>query len=259
MKNPLLVAIVLFGTLAAPVITRAAVLGSISAPGASDLFLGVEDSSGTITKNLVVDLGNASTITTLQTTSLSADLTTVFGSGYSANSSLVYGVFGISGSTPIYSQASTGVFGSGSDGQTAQNREFSYNSQATALGNFKSEVAGAASASITGGGVTTVGVYMSANDANSWTSFASGSKSVFGNANWGGLETSLGSALDMYNSPTGSESLNGNYLNYQINLSTAGSLSVIAAAVPEPSSYALVGLGALLLIMAYRRGTVAKI
>ena len=65
-----------------------------------DVFLGVEDVTGTITNNYEVDLGNISFFKNATGTtdlgSMNADLTTAFGSGYASNANLQYGIIGTS-------------------------------------------------------------------------------------------------------------------------------------------------------------------
>jgi|GEM_PF-1953795 len=248
MKKTLLAALALAG-IAAYSNAEAQSFGSITAPGTQDVFLGVEDSSGGTQANLVINLGNWSNINSLNGTSISSDLSQVFGSSYGSNASLSYGIFGALGAGFEVSAASTGAFGSGTDGQNAPNKEWSLSPQGTALANFRTQVRSAAAGSLASSGTTLNGVYMSSGDSTSWSAYASGSRSVFGDGNWGSIETGLGSALDMYVVVAGNPNQNGAYINQQVTLGANGTINV----VPEPSTYALFGFGALLLVIAYRR------
>ena len=220
-----------------------------------DLLLGIEDASGTENMDLVINLGlytNGVIPSSFTPVNISSDLSQVFGTNWASNASLnlQYGIYGFNrgNNTITMSQASTTPAG-----QSAQQLETSYANQNDTFGNLLVEYNSGVTATLSGGGTTTNGVFMLSADTSYWSSYAGiNAGSVFDDSNINPIETSLGSSVDMYNNPLGSSSLLGTYLNYQMLLSSSGIISEVAA-VPEPSTYLLLGVGGVMLLVVSRR------
>jgi hypothetical protein len=83
----------------------------------------------------------------------------------------------------------------------------------------------------------------------SWTYYTP-NNGAFQNANYANIEVPVGSTADLFAQVTGSS---GNGVNTGLAFTVNGSGNL--SAVPEPSTYALFGLGALLFFSTYRRRT----
>ncbi len=214
-----------------------------------DLILGVEDTSGFSNENLMIDLGNFAGINNLDPLNISSDLSQVFGTNWASDTGLEYGIYSFNrGNNTIFmSQAATTPAG-----QSAQQNETSYANQNSTFGNLLVEFNGALNASLSGGGTTANGVFTLAADPTSWSSYAGiNAGSVFNDSNINPIETTLGSGLDLYSNPLASPSTFGTFTGTTVTLGSNGVIS----AVPEPSTYVLFGLGALVLAMVVRRRT----
>ena len=209
---------------------------------AGDTFLGFEDT--TLNKNLVVDLGNGANLNTFTSLNLATDLTSVFGSSWASNVNLRYGVFGINTTkTTVWSSVIAGAAApvTKSSGALAT----TYTHYLALQGNFNTDAGS--------GQFLTKGVQMNV-----------GTGSDTGFATWTGnnpsaspttafavynqtLETGVGGSLDIYAVTSSTQT--------KLNTFTLNSTGLISSlsAVPEPSTYALMGLGALLLVGLVRR------
>lgn len=244
MKKHLLAVLVAAGVLSAATSHATPISWS-----SGDVFLGFEDA--TANKNLIIDLGAGSSLSSFTSINVGNDLTTVFGSGWTNNSNLYYGIFGINSTkTLVWASTLSGAnaFGAKSTGALA-----------TTLAHYNA-LAANYTQDISNGQGLTVGVEMfpgTGNDtafgtwtgnnprAQSGTAFAVYNQSLEGNV-------SSGDTLDVYQTGNlvGSSSklfaaVNGN----QIQITSAGVVQV----VPEPSTYALCGLGVIVLALAGRR------
>jgi hypothetical protein len=210
-----------------------------------DTFLGFEDT--VLNKNLVVDLGNGANLNTFTSLKLASDLTTVFGSNWASDVNLQYGLFGIN-------TAKTTIWSSVVSGAAAPVKKASgalatpYTHYTSLQGNFNTDVAN--------GQFLTQGVQMNVGSGSdtgyaTWTGNTptAGGTSAFAVYNQT-LETGVGGSLDIYAVTSSTQTLLNTFT-----LKNTGVLSSLLA-VPEPSTYALMGFGALLLIGVVRRGTI---
>jgi hypothetical protein len=219
---------------------------SATAPtwSAGDIIIGFESVS--LNKNLLIDIGQGSSVASFSSINAGADLVSTFGSGWYALSDLNWGAFGI----PTSKTQLWGTVASGNDALTAISKGLLANPLAKYNGmgaNYNNDL------NFNNQGLT-VGVYMNI-----------GSGTDVGTATWTGnnpsttpfgaysvsIENIVTGKLDLYQIPNSGSATaifsqaGGNALN----VNSSGVISV----VPEPSTYALCGVGALLLLVAYRR------
>ena len=219
----------------------------------NDVILGVEDVTGSITKNLLVDLGSYSTFPSFSSINLSSDLTAVFGSGFGSNGNLQYALYSFNRANNTLAASATST-GTGVDaGGNSWSQSTSYGTQSAQFGQLLSEYNGALNSTIANSGTTANGVFVASGDSASWTSLAGAQSSgTFGDGSSGianNFENTLGTTEDIFSAVQASSSTSSTYTGKQVTLGTDGVLS----AVPEPTTYALFGLGALLLVIAVRR------
>ena len=233
--------------IAAGALSTATSRATVSNASTGDVILAFEDVAAN--KNLLVDLGAGSGIGSFTSINVGTDLATVFGSTWASDSNLKWGLFGIN-------TAKSAVWASTASGNNAFPLK-SVGALATTLAHYNAMISNFNTDIVNGQGLT-VGVQMNVGTSpdtgyNTWsgnnpTATAGTAFSVYNQS----LETAVvgGGTLDFYQT-SGSASTaifkaaNGNALQ----LSGSGQVSV----VPEPSTYALMGLGALLLVVAYRR------
>jgi PEP-CTERM motif len=202
-----------------------------------DLILGFETTGGGSATNLLVDLGSTANIAALETLNfnLGSDLTTVFGSNWS--NTVSYGFYSVNSSKQIYAGSANGqgYLQAGSGTQGVQKTAFS-----NLLQVFNNNGVS--------GQTTTDGVIETASTTYSWSYFTPGN-GAFGNANYTSIESPIGSSQEIFKMlPSNTGGLGADTgLGFTV-LSTGQ-----VAATPEPATYALFGIGALLLVIAYRR------
>jgi hypothetical protein len=209
---------------------------------AGDTFLGFEDT--TLNKNLVVDLGNGANLNTFTSLNLATDLAAVFGSNWATNVNLQYGLFGINTTkTTIWSSVVSGA--AAPVKKTSGALATTYAHYTALQGNFNTDVAN--------GQLLTQGVQMNVGTGSdtgfaTWTGNTptAGGTSAFAVYNQT-LETGVGGSLDIYAVTSSSQTLLNTFT-----LKNTGVISSLSA-VPEPSTYALMGLGALMLVGLVRR------
>ena len=226
-------------------------LGAHAAPvtaSPGDVFLAFEDTVQN--KNYLVDLGPGSNLSSFTSLNIGSDLATVFGGSWSTDVNLYYGVYGInSGKTQAWGSVLTGnnalpykasgALGSALSGYSAL------------ANNFNAELP---TQGLSQGVYFNVGSGLDQGTAT-WTGnhpTASGT-AAFGTYN-ASLEAavSLNQTLDVYKlAPSPVAAIFSALNNNALGINSSGLVQV----VPEPSTYALAGLGALLLVIAYRRNT----
>jgi len=198
--------------------TRAATVVTSGNAAVGDIILGFQDTVKNI--DYLVDLGPLNNLQTLLSTgvNLGSDLTTAFGASWASDSNLYFGLF-----------ASTTL-------QHYTTMEGAFNTSLSVLSQGVQITSPSGFGSWTGNNPT----------ATAGTSFA-----VYNQSLEAGVAANQ--TLDFYQTGNsgGSSQAIYNAANGVISLSSSGVISV----VPEPSTYALAGLGALLLVIAYRRNT----
>lgn len=237
MKKTLIAFLALAGGLTA---SKAQFAANYLAPVDQDLIFAVikiNDNNAATGTVLQYNLGNSAFLdSTGHTANIASDLSTAFGAGWATDSSLHFALLGADG-TPNslwVGIASTSTFipqrqSSVGQSQAANNMDLLYvlwdNGTATGSGLGKSISAGD-DASL-GKYVDATGVNGIFNGSYALSSVITGTNNIFSLAPGNGNGSQIGS----------------------VSLASDGTVTV----VPEPSTYALLGFGALLLIMAYRR------
>jgi hypothetical protein len=208
-----------------------------------DLLLGFNADGGQgSSTNVVYNLGLASSLGSLNV-NLGGDLSNAYGSNWYSRTDLHWGVFGADDSKNIWASVVTGgtAWKSLGNGNSVPKANLygaggnDYNGQ-IAVNNFNTNAP--------------VAVFENISDTYSWSSFnPTGNAFGFtvGSINNGLLTGAQTDALDIYSMNT-TRSTTGTLVT-TLNLSSSGTVT----AVPEPSTYALFGFGALLLLVVYRR------
>ena len=202
-----------------------------------DLMLGFETTGGGGSKNLVIDLGSVTNTAALDSlnVNLYGDLTNTFGTNFA--STVSYALYSVSTSKTIWASASNNVttgyplVSSGTAG--TQKNDF-----ANLLSTFNAD----GFTQISG---CSYGVGEGVSELYSWGSFTP-ANGAFNNANYGNIDIPIGQTAKIFVQPTSTSGGNGTYVQ-KFFVGTTGDV------VPEPSTYALLGVGALLLVVFYRR------
>ena len=216
--------------------------------GSGDLFLGFENAAGNL--NYLYDLGAGSTFAasvlagTYAGVNLNADLTSVFGSDWATNATtgVSYGIFGLPSNKTI-------VYATVANGNLAPVLKAS-GALATTLAHYNALGAGYNTDLTVSAQTLTLGVKQIVGTApdtgfSTWTGNTP-STTPFATYNVT-FENLVSGNLDFYGTTGTTSTLKGT-----LQISQAGVFGVVAA-VPEPSTYALCGLGAIAMIVAYRR------
>ena len=233
--------------IAAGAISTASTQAQVANANPGDVILAFENAS--INKEYLVDLGAGSNLANFQSINVGTDLATVFGSNWYNDQNLQFGLFGIN-------TAKSAVWASTASGNNAFPIKSAGALSTTSthftaiIGNFNADLAN-------GQGLTT-GVLMNIGSGSD-----KGYSTFFGN----NPTATAGSAFAVYNQSlmTG---INGTLDVFQTGNSAGSSVALFSSAagsalqidatgqvIPEPTTYALMGLGALFLVIAYRRKT----
>jgi hypothetical protein len=218
---------------------------------AGDLIMGVRDSSGSSANVYLIDLGNLPVASGQIGSSIAADLTALYGSGWYGNSSLDWGIFGYTGTNTLVvgqGENSLGTQASGYGAITTANRNIVkglFNNVATAIPTPSGQYV--SGSTLTGGGqfvlggtsISTSGVAVLNSASNGYASFQ---------PNWSnflaGYENSgfTGTAEDMF-TVTGTGSTYGG--TFYVTSDGAVMFSTTASvATPEAgNAFALMSLG----------------
>ena len=207
-----------------------------------DIFIGFESAS--LNKNLLIDIGPGTSIASFTGINAATDLSTAFGSGWYALSDLNWGAFSVA----TDKHTLWGTVASGNSALTAK----SVGALATPLqrfnsmgGNYNADIAtegGTVGVIMNVGSGTDVGTSTWTGNTPSTTPFVAYSVSI---------ENGVTGSLDLYSVPN-SGSATAIFSAANNNGLSVNSSGVIAVA-PEPSTYALMAFGALVLVIAYRR------
>jgi hypothetical protein len=259
MKKSILSALAIAG-FAAMSNAGAAQLTDITSYSAGDMLIGITSSGASASspgasQNLIINIGSNLNALNGGYFDISSALNSNFGTNWatlSGGSQLKWGLISASynGDDDIYTAFASTPFNNSS--VTLGTDPFNYNSFG-ALANMVDNVATGFTSGSKAGGAS----FIAAANSSSWTKggtldgtpddafgfFAGGVTSLYspnaGNGqNW----------LDVYTTVNGGGNSTFSYVN-TIGLESNGKITV----VPEPSTYALIGFGALLLIVAYRR------
>ena len=219
------------------------------APTNGDLFLGFEASAGTgASTNYVVDLGAAANLASVNL-HIATDLSSIYGTNWYSRTDLYYGI--IAGVSPaangdpnntLYASVTSG----GAAWQSATTQHPTVQQVNGLLAQMSTDInnnqLGSASNS----------VLMATSEGGSWSFYSTYGSTSFG-AFPGSIETGMGTSLDIYRlvPANGTDGT----LFETISLSSTGLIS----AVPEPGTYALFGLGTLVLLIAARRRQIASV
>jgi len=273
----------LFGTALLTLVGCVAAAGSAQAVtyNDGDLFLGFRATGGTgASLDYLIDIGQASlyrdaTSSFVLNTSgpnignIGADLTALFGSGWSSRSDVLWEVIGtqklasgLDATNTLYASKGETVFGTPESAWAARTNS-SQGGQTTKIGS--TGMAGAYTSG-TNTANSPVGVIQNDSDANSYNSFqsniAGNSNVAFGNyssaieGNFGGGPS--GTALDLFratNTTTGS-SPHTSDLGF-FTADSSGNITFNVASVPEPASLTMLGLGGCFLGLVRRRKSLA--
>lgn len=217
---------------------------SLSSAVSGDLLLGFEAAGGTgANQNLVIDLGSAATFGSININA-GVDLANVYGTNWYSRTDLSWGIFSANAGKTLWASVDT-------TGDASFLVSGSSSAQATPRQDFLGLVTQFNTDIVNGQGLT-VGVNEAISESGSWTAY-SPSETPF-DAFSSSIEAPTTDSLDLYSLPPagGGVSLGapGVYVGtLTLGLNGTGNIS----AVPEPSTYVLFGLGALLLVIAYRR------
>jgi PEP-CTERM motif len=196
-------------------------------------------------KNVQIDLGNLGTAgfstINLDLSSPSSILGLTYGSGWASRNDLYYGLVGANST----------------DLSTTFGVKHGFSAPALTFPDLASIQPGVANAVLAGamgnaGQGTVGGLAYTIYDINNSGSFSAADDGGFGTTFSGSITTWITGQFDIYQYGT---DLNNLVVNTPVQTGTASIASgvVTVQSVPEPSTYALLGFGALLLVVAYRR------
>jgi PEP-CTERM motif len=212
--------------------------------GIDTLYLGIDATGGAgSSTNIVVNLGSVSSLSSpnpVSTFNLGSDLSAIYGNDWATRTDLYWGIFGYNdNNNHLYASAAAGTGGlTGSD----------YYSQGGAVVNGSS-LAFQYDLDKKNGhiGLASGVVYMSTTEDGAWSQFSYGGSGFSFNLFRPEIEVNIQNALDVISLPVG-DGVQGTPIVLNASINSSGT-----ASVPEPSTYALLGFGTLLLIVAYRR------
>jgi len=206
-----------------------------------DLMLGFENTGGGGSTNLVVDLGSVTNFIAHNAFdfNLNSDLVSVFGSNYS--STVSYALYAVTANKTIYASAPV----TNTSGYPVESAS-SQGSQKIAFGNLLTTFNNDGNPTAPNQ-TTTYGVYEGVSELYSWGSFTPANQ-AFGSADYPSIDIPIGQSATLFVQAPSTGGGNGVATSVQ-----NFSVSATGQVVPEPSTYALIALGALFLVVGYRR------
>ena len=233
---------------------------------AGDIFLGVEDITNPSGSDYEVDLGNISTFQnftgTIDLGNVSADLTTAFGASPFSNGNLNYGIIGTSGNLGASGYVANTIFISNpqivNGVPNVPNLDQSNGLQGTQRGiiaTFEGGTLGAFAPEAANGAVFPDATILPAGGADSFSTLEGGTGFGTGDSDLATLATDEDLTVNVPTTVKGANVL-GTDLGY-FSFSTNGDLlyTSYAIATPEPSTYALLAIGALVGFWQFRRAS----
>ena len=211
---------------------------------AGDVFIGFE--STTAGKNLLIDIGPGTSVASFSGIDALADLRSAFGLGWYALGDLNWGAFSIA------APSKTTLWGTVASGNLPLLAK-SAGALTTPLAKFKA-MGNNYTYDLNNGQASTVGVIMTLgtgtdNGTSTWsgnnpTTAPFGAYSI-------SIENAVTGGLDLYSVPNSGSAtaIFSQALGNNLYVNSSGFIGV----VPSPSTYALMALGALVLVIAYRR------
>jgi hypothetical protein len=211
--------------------------GSFQA-GNGDILIGF--SSAALNKSYVIDIGTSFGDFTSLNVGVDLSSASAFGTSWNTISDLKWGVFGINYNLDTGAPVSAVASVASGAAALATKNATALNNADTPLSTIISQLNG--DTALTYGAVQLNGDNGDVKGVNMWLGIAD-SATPFSLYNQS-LTAGTGTTLDIYSASATTSTKVG-----QLAVDSSGNIS----AVPEPSTYALMGLGALLLVIAYRR------
>jgi hypothetical protein len=266
---------ILITAYAAGIIASGSLLQAANLGSANDIFLGFDTTSGTgAYKSVVIDLGsflNATTTiqgTVIDQSAAGSILSTTFGTNWWTRTDIAYGVFGGNTTTNFVlgTANDTPAFDASPSGSDRFIPNTGRTKESLAFSDVNAQMGSGTTGTITGTkGSFAYGIDAGSGgtawNANSWGDQFDGDGTALYTGAFRGTYNSLGvtffdgssyTSLDVYNYVKNSGNLNwysGNAMSFNVGITSTGAITV----VPEPSTYALFGLGTLALIVVARR------
>jgi hypothetical protein len=222
----------------------------------SNLYLGFYSADSVSTKSLLINMGTRANVLSgfsLDFSGANSILAQTYGSTWYSSSDVYWSVIGYSANANVWTgkAVAAGDLQSTAGGATTLSGS-KYSSIVTAVNNLMTEsVNGTATyATITSGGNTYQASVVD-NSASSFSGYA-------GKASpWNAFTQSVITPLSVGGLDIQEWTKSGSSYINQTTIGTVTQSGGVISVVPEPSTYALMGVGALLLIVAYRRKTAA--